>query len=161
MSAASTLRSVYAQGVAGGSGKQTRTVKEVRTCEASAPEELAFYRKYTEGMLRRYMYQSMEIGRMPSMLGNCSFRGKSDSRRLRTFEDAVIFVHDIEQCLKRLDAFSRELVGCIALQEYTQAEAAERMGLSVRTVVRRYADALDVLTAVFLDRDLLEVPGMR
>lgn len=153
MSAALTLRSVYAQGGAAGAGKSARSLAETK---AENPVEFAFYRKYTEGMLRRYMYQSMEIGRMPSMLGNCSFRGKSSNGRRRSFEDSVIFVHDIETCLKRLDGFARELVGYIALQEYTQAEAAERLGLSVRTVVRRYADALDKLTAMFLQRDLLE-----
>lgn len=32
--------------------------------------EVAFYRQYTEGMLRRYMYRSMEMGRVPSLLGD-------------------------------------------------------------------------------------------
>jgi DNA-directed RNA polymerase specialized sigma24 family protein len=53
----------------------------------------------------------------------------------------------------------RELVGRIALQEYTLAETAELTGMSVRTVVRRYREALDRLTQVFLRRELLQVPG--
>ena len=126
---------------------------------AMPPAELAFYRKYTEGMLRRYMYRSMEIGRVPSLLGDFSFRGKSSSRRAYTFEDSVIFVHDVERCLTRLNAVERELVGRIALQEYTLAEAAELTGMSMRTVWRRYTEALDRLTKVFLHRKLLEVPG--
>lgn len=161
MSAALTLRSVYAHGAVSGTGRTRLPVAEQKPAGAESPAELAFYRKYTEGMLRRYMYKSMEIGRMPSMLGNCSFRGKATSQRMRSFEDQIIFVHDIERCLQRLDNFARQLVVCIALQEYTQVEAAERMGLSVRTVVRRYAEALDRLTALFLERDLLEMPGMR
>ncbi len=123
------------------------------------PVEVAFYRKYTEGMLRRYMYRSMEIGRVPSLLGDFSFRGKSSNRKAYTFEDSVIFVHDVERCLAKLNPVERELVKRIALQEYTQAEAAELLGVSVRTVVRRYADALDRLTHVFLRLKLMQVPG--
>lgn len=125
---------------------------------AKAPVEVAFYRKYTEGMLRRYAYRSMEIGRVPSLLGDFSFRGKSSNSRSYTFEDSVIFVHDVERCLARLNPLERELVKRIALQEYTQAETAELTGMSLRTVVRRYADALDRLTFVFLRTKLMQLP---
>jgi AraC-like DNA-binding protein len=125
-----------------------------------APVEMAFYRKYTEGMLRRYMYRSMEIGRVPSLLGDFSFRGRSSNRKAYTFEDSVIFVYDVERCLARLNRLERELVGRIALQEYTLAETAALTGMSVRTVVRRYSDALDRLTQVFLRLELLQVPGV-
>ena len=37
--------------------------------------ELAFYRKYTEAMLRRYLRLSMEVGRVPSLMGREMFRG--------------------------------------------------------------------------------------
>jgi hypothetical protein len=126
---------------------------------SKAPVEVAFYRKYTEGMLRRYMYRSMEIGKVPSLLGNFSFRGKSSNRKGYTFEDSVIFVHDVERCLSRLNRLERELVGRIALQEYTLVETAALTGMSVRTVVRRYSEALDRLTEVFLRLELLQVPG--
>ena len=48
-----------------------------RPCEQrrTAPE-VAFYRKYTEGLLRRYVRLSMEAGRAPSLLGREMFRGK-------------------------------------------------------------------------------------
>ena len=130
-----------------------------RPAAAKPPVELAFYRKYTEGMLRRYLYRSMEIGRVPSLLGNFSFRAKSSNRKGYTFEDSVIFVHDVERCLERLNALERELVGRIALQEYTLAETADLTGLTVRTLVRRYEDALDRLTQVFLRFELMQVPG--
>lgn len=125
-----------------------------------APVEMAFYRKYTEGMLRRYMYRSMEIGRVPSLLGDFSFRGRSSNRKAYTFEDSVIFVYDVERCLARLNRLERELVGRIALQEYTLAETAALTGMSIRTVVRRYWEALDRLTQVFLRLELLQVPGV-
>jgi DNA-directed RNA polymerase specialized sigma24 family protein len=107
------------------------------------------------------MYRSMEIGRIPSLLGEFSFRGKSSSRKPKSFEDSVIFVHDVEKCLKKLDAFSLELVGKIALQEYTQAETAEMLGSNTRSVVRRYDEALDRLTVIFLRLNLMQVPPMR
>ena len=118
---------------------------------------LAFYRRYTELLLRRYMQVSMRMGRVPSILGNCMFRGKVSSYRIHTFEDAVIFVYDIEKCLKELNAEETELVVRIAMQEYTQAEAAELTGQSLRSVVRKYGEAVDGLTRRFLEKDLLEI----
>ncbi|HEY0306820.1 MAG TPA: sigma factor-like helix-turn-helix DNA-binding protein [Acidobacteriaceae bacterium] len=118
--------------------------------------ELAFYRKYTEGMLRRYVRLSMEAGRVPSLLGKEMFRGKVTSYRVHSFEDVVIFVYDVEKCLNRLDTRSQELIARIGLQEYTQAETAGLLGVSLRTIVRQYADALDKLTAIFLETKLLE-----
>jgi hypothetical protein len=116
---------------------------------------LAFYRKRTETLLRRYMSVSMDMGRVPSVMGNLEFRGRGSSYRTRNFEDAVIFVIDIERCLKRLDGFSQELIARIALQEYTQAETAVLMKQGVRTVTRRYSEILDRLTSIFLERKLL------
>jgi hypothetical protein len=123
--------------------------------EQMAPE-LAFYRKYTEGLLRRYVRLSMEAGKVPSLIGKEMFRGKVTHYRAYNFEDAVIFAHDVERCVATLDEGQRYLIRRIALQEYTQGETAELMKLSLRTVHRRYADALDLLTKIFLERKLLE-----
>jgi hypothetical protein len=71
---------------------------------------LVFYRKRTEALLRRYMRMSMDMGRAPSVLGEIVFRGRASSHRIRNFEDAAIFVIDMERCLKRLDRPSQELV---------------------------------------------------
>jgi hypothetical protein len=121
----------------------------------TAPE-LAFYRKYTEGMLRRYVRLSMEAGRAPSLLGREMFRGKVTNYRVHSFEDVVIFVHDVEACLKKLEDKQLHLIRRIALQEFTQAETAGLLGLSLRSVQRQYGDALDELTEIFLERKLLE-----
>lgn len=155
MSAALVVRCMQAKKAA---QQEDQAEKQATT---QAPVEMAFYRKYTEGMLRRYMYRSMEIGRVPSLLGDFSFRGRSSNRKAYTFEDSVIFVYDVERCLARLNRLERELVGRIALQEYTLAETAALTGMSVRTVVRRYSEALDRLTQVFLRLELLQVPGIR
>ena len=155
MSAALVVRCMQAKKAA----QQEEQAEKPGTTQA--PVEMAFYRKYTEGMLRRYMYRSMEIGRVPSLLGDFSFRGRSSNRKAYTFEDSMIFVYDVERCLARLNRLERELVGRIALQEYTLAETAALTGMSVRTVVRRYSEALDRLTQVFLRLELLQVPGIR
>ena len=78
-------------------------------------------RKHTEKMLRRYLYASMQVGRAPSILGDPIGRGWVSSRPVRTFEDAVIFVLDVEKCLNQLGSLDRQMLSRIVLQEYTQA----------------------------------------
>ena len=132
------------------------SVETSQGVQNSVAPELAFYRKYTEALLRRYVKLSMESGRAPSLLGREMFRGKVTQYRVRCFDDVVIFVHDVDRCLKSLDAEQNLLITRIALQEYTQSETAEMLHLPVRSLVRRYEHALDVLTRLFLERRLLE-----
>lgn len=117
---------------------------------------LIFYRKYTEALLRRYMKLSMEKGRVPSLLGRELFRGNVSSCKVNAFDDVVIFVHDVGQCMQQLDPGLRHLVRRIALEEYTQPETAAMLGIGVRTVTRRYAEAIDKLSRLLIDRKLLE-----
>ena len=63
----------------------------------------AFYRSYTETILRRYSKMSMEAGRVSSLLGRELFRGDVTSYKVHSFDDVVIFVHDVEKCLAKLD----------------------------------------------------------
>jgi hypothetical protein len=119
---------------------------------------LAFYRKHTESMLRRYLYASMQVGRAPSILGDPIARGWASSRPVRTFEDAVIFVLDIEKCLDQLGSLDRQMLSRVVLQEYTQAEAANLLGMSVRTISYKLPQALDRLTEKLLETGLLVLP---
>jgi hypothetical protein len=121
----------------------------------SIPPEIAFYRKYTEGVLRRYLRCSMEAGKVPSMLGKEMFRAKVSSYRMTSFEDIIIFIHDVERCLTRLDEDQQEFIARIALQQYTIDETAELTGIRPKTVVRRYRQALDRLTRIFLSVEIL------
>lgn len=118
--------------------------------------QMAFYRKYTEAMLRRYVRMSMEAGKVPSLLGREMFRAKVTSYRVESFEDVVIFLYDIERCLERLDPEQQRLIARISLQEYTLLEAAAMLGLPPRTAIRRYCRALDRLTRIFLEAEMLE-----
>ncbi|MBX6360569.1 sigma factor-like helix-turn-helix DNA-binding protein [Pseudacidobacterium ailaaui] len=117
---------------------------------------IAFYRRRTEELLRRYVVVSLQTGRLPLAVGNCVVRGKSSHYRMRSFEDAIIFLFDIEKCLKRLAPMEQELIARIAMQEYTQEETAGLMRASVRTVMRKYPQALDKLSQMFLDYELME-----
>jgi hypothetical protein len=125
----------------------------------AAPErkvELAFYRKYTEALLRRYMRLSMAAGRVPSLLGREMFRGHVTHYQAQTFEDVVIFCFDIERQLAQLTTQEKELVKRIALQQYTQMEVAGMLGVTLRHCVRLYGATLDRLTELFLRARLLE-----
>ncbi len=119
---------------------------------------LAFYRKHTESLLRRYLYASMQVGRAPNILGDPIARGWCSSRPIRTFEDAVIFVLDVERCLDKLGALDRMMLSRIVLQEYTQIEAASLLGMAVRTISYKFPMALDRLTEKLLESGLLVLP---
>jgi hypothetical protein len=135
--------------------KPVKKLPEVVEQRRTAPE-VAFYRKYTEGMLRRYVRLSMEAGRAPSLLGREMFRGNVTNYSVQGFDDVVIFVHDVESCVAKLDGGHQHLVRRIALQEFTLEETASLLQLPLRTVHRRYGNALDELTEIFLERKLLE-----
>lgn len=119
---------------------------------------LAFYRKYTEALLRRYGQMSLELARVPSLLGKEMFRGKVTNYVVHGFDDVVIFVHDMERCMAKLEWRQQQLIERVAIHEYTLGEAAGLMGggLPLWKLHRQYGDALDVLTEMFLERKLLE-----
>jgi hypothetical protein len=117
--------------------------------------DLWLYRRRTVGLLRRYMRLSIEVGRMPSLLGREFFRTRITSYKAFTFEDSVIFVHDVERSLERLGEFDKQLIAKIVLQEYSQEEAGRQLGWGLRHTARCYVEALDRVTEVFLRRGLL------
>ena len=118
--------------------------------EWGADPNLWLYRNRTLAMLYRFFRLSMEVGRLPSILGQESFRNQVTSYHISSFEDVVIFVHDMERCIDRLDPVSKDMIGRIALQGYSQDEAARLIGCSRRTVGRRFPEALDELSEIFL-----------
>jgi DNA-directed RNA polymerase specialized sigma24 family protein len=77
------------------------------------------------------------------------------SYRVESFDDVVIFLHDVEKCLEKLDEEQQQLISRIALQQYTIGETAELLRLRPRTVIRRYGQAVDRLTRVFLSVEML------
>lgn len=127
-------------------------------CAEAAPRaELAFYRKYTEALLRRYLRLSMQTGRVPSLMGREIFRGQVTHYRSTTLEDVVIFCHDVERRLAQLTPLDQQLVKRIGLQQYTLEDTAGMLGLTVRIVLRRYGHVLDRLSVMFLEDQMLEL----
>jgi predicted DNA-binding protein (UPF0251 family) len=127
----------------------------VPTRDPGSDPDLWLYRDRTVGLLKRYMRVSVEVGRLPSLLGREFFRTRVTSYRVCSFEDAAIFVHDVERSLKQLDEFEQALIAKIVLQSYSQDEAARILGCWRRTVGRRFPEALDRLSEIFLKGGLL------
>ena len=126
-------------------------------CEFLAEEGvLPLYRAQTERMLRRYFRLSLDLGRLPSILGGEVFRGIVSSSRPHTFEDFVIFVHDIERCMEKLDPASLETIAALVFLDQSQEEAGRSLGLSRRQVERRYSAALDRLSYRLLTAKLIQ-----
>lgn len=100
----------------------------------------------------------MQVGRAPSILGDPVGRGWASSRPVRTFEDAVIFVLDVEKCLSKLPLLDREILSRVVLQAYTQVEVAGMLGMALRTMGYKYPLALDRLTEKLLAASLLVLP---
>ncbi len=119
-------------------------------------QEVAFYRKYTEALLRRFWRMSLQTGRVPSVLGIDPMRGKVSSYQVSSFEDAVIFVVDVEKCLKKVSGKAQAVLVRVAVQEYTVVEAAKMLGVREKTVIRHYRQGLDELTEILLGVGLMK-----
>jgi RNA polymerase sigma factor (sigma-70 family) len=116
---------------------------------------LWIYRQRTATLLHRYFRLSLEIGRLPSVLGREFFRARCQPGRRVTFEDAVIFVHDMEHCLEKLDGFSQQVLVWVVLQGYSQEETSRLLGCARRTISRHVPEALDQLSEILMEAGLL------
>jgi hypothetical protein len=121
----------------------------------SSDPDLWLYRDRTVALLRRYMRLSIEVGRLPSLLGREFFRTRVTSYGSTTFEDSVIFVHDVERSLEELNEFETKLIAKIVLQRFSQAEAGRLLGCGYRTVERLFPEALDRVSEILLKRGIL------
>ncbi len=124
--------------------------------------DLWMYRARTEAILRKFFRMSVEVGRLPSILGSEFFRTHVTSYSVSSFEDAVIFVHDVERCVAKLDRLSQTLIARVILQGYSHEEAGFLMGCCRRTLERNLPEAVDRLSEIFLRAGILEaVDGPR
>lgn len=141
----------------------------VRGLEPGEPEpdsaldrnpDLWLYRRRTAALLRRYMRLSLETGRLPSVIGREFFRAKVTAYKGTTFEDRVIFVHDVEGCLERLSRFDQGIIARLVLQEHDHEGAARLLNCARKTLERRLPELLDELSEAFLRVGLLvALPG--
>jgi len=118
--------------------------------------ELWPYRRRTVALLRRYARASVEVGRLPSLLGREFFRTRVTSYTMRNFEDVVIFVADMEQAIEKLNALEKKLLAMNILEEYTLPEVGRLLGCTQRTIERSLQDALDQLSRILLAGGLME-----
>lgn len=114
------------------------------------------YRVRTVALLRRYARASVEIGRLPSLLGREFFRSRVTSYSMGSFEDVVIFVTDMEHTIEGLDALEKKLVAMSVLEEYSIPEISRLLAYPQRTVERLLQGSLDQLSRILLSRGLLE-----
>ncbi len=118
--------------------------------------ELWPYRRRTVALLRRYARASVEVGRLPSLLGREFFRTRVTSYTMRNFEDVVIFVTDMEKAIEKLSVMEKKLLAMNILEEYTIPEVARLLGCTQRTIERFLQGALDQLSRILLAAGLME-----
>jgi hypothetical protein len=118
--------------------------------------DLWLYRDRTVALLRRYVRLALETGRLPSLIGRELFRARVTSYTATSFEDRVIFVHDVEACLLRLDPFDQGIIARLILQEHDHDQAARVLHCARKTLERRLPELLDELTEQFLELGLLD-----
>ena len=93
--------------------------------------QVAFYRKYTEAMLRRYVRMSMEAGKVPSLLGREMFRAKVTSYRVESFEDVVNDLESRDE-MEELQIQTELLkAGVLTIDEVRQMRGLPRLGTEV------------------------------
>jgi DNA-directed RNA polymerase specialized sigma24 family protein len=121
--------------------------------------DLWIYRQRTVALLNRYFRMSMEMGKLPSILGQQFFRSHVTSYRASSFEDVVIFVHDVERSIAKLDFLSQELIARVIFQGFNHDETASLLGCCRKTVERRLPDAIDKMSDIFLHVGVLKPPA--
>lgn len=152
---------VEAEGIGGAPVQEASTPAADETAVSTDLEtpgrdpDLWLYRERTVAILRRYMRLSIEVGRMPSLLGREFFRTRVTAYKSSTFEDSAIFVHDVERSLEELSEFEKKLIAKIVLQRYSKEEAGRLLGCGYRTVERLLPETLDRVSEIFLGRGIL------
>ncbi len=112
------------------------------------------------GLLVRFVRLSLLVGRMPSLLGREVFREPAQPQRSRAFEDAVLFVCDVERCLRQLEPLDQRLIAYCIIEDRSEWEAARRFRRSQSEVSRRLGRTLDLLHETFCRLGLLpRLPG--
>lgn len=117
---------------------------------------ISFERACTVGLLHRFFRTSLLVGRMPSVIGREVFRSRTSHLPARAFEDSVLFVCDVERCLRQLEPLQRKLIALCVLEDRSEWEAARRLHCSQSDVSRRLGRALDLLHETFCRVGLLK-----
>jgi len=108
------------------------------------------------GLLHRFFRTSLMLGRMPSLLGREVFRSRVPGRPGGAFEDSVVFVCDVERCLRQLDPTEQRILAFCVLEDRSEWDAARRLHCAQSEISRRLGSALDSLHETFCRLGLLE-----
>lgn len=117
--------------------------------------DLLFYRAQTLAIVRHFFEISCQVGRLPSILGREFFRARVSHQRLPSFEEQIVFVHDVERALTRLGPQDAEMIFLVGLGHYSLEEVAAARHCSRSWVHARWSDSLDTLAQVLLESGLL------
>ena len=115
----------------------------------------SFERARTMALLFRFLRTSLSLGRMPSLFGREIFRAQAQSRRPSAFEDAVLFVCDIEKCLSELEPLKQRLIAYCVLENRSEWEASREFHSSQSFISAQLGLALDILHRTFCQRGIL------
>lgn len=107
------------------------------------------------GVLHRFFRTSLLLGRMPSLLGREIFRGRMRSHPAGALEDAVVFVCDVEKCLRGLAPLDQRLIAFCVLEDHSEWAAARQFHCSQSEISRRLGRTLDLLHETFCRMGLL------
>ena len=114
-----------------------------------------FFRAQTLAIVRHFFEISCQIGRLPSILGREFFRARVSHHAIPSFEEQVVFVHDVERALARLNPQDADVVSLVGLYQYSLDEVATLLGRSRSSIAQRFADSVDRLAEIFLASGLL------
>lgn len=122
----------------------------------------SFERMRTMALLYRFLRTALSLGRMPSLVGREIFRARVRARPPSAFEDAVLFVCDVEKCLGELEPLEQRLIAYCVLENRSEWEASRQFQTSQGFISRHLGHALDVLHVTLCRRGLLPPlpPGM-
>ncbi|HEV8383927.1 MAG TPA: hypothetical protein VGQ11_03575 [Candidatus Acidoferrales bacterium] len=115
----------------------------------------SFERTRTMALLFRFLRTAMSVGRMPSLVGREVFRARVGARPAAAFENAVLFVCDVEKCLSELDPLEQRLIAYCVLENRSEWEASRQFQASQGFISRHLGHALDILHATFCQRGIL------
>ena len=117
----------------------------------------SFERMRTMALLHRFCRTSLMVGRMPSLLGREIFpaRRPAGGRPSHAFENAVLFVCDVQRCLESLDPFDQRLIALCVLEDRSEWEAARCFHRNQTQISRRLGEVLDLLHETFCRLGLL------
>lgn len=115
----------------------------------------SFERTRTMALLYRFLRTALSLGRMPSLVGREIFRTTARAHPAGAFENAVVFVCDVEKCLAQLEPLEQRLIAYCVLENRSEWEASRQFQASQGFVSRHLGHALDVLHVTFCQRGIL------